>query len=181
MSIRPALAFLVLLALPSTGLAASKARQAAETSAKAGAVILGVAIPNDFEVPSLSGFTSEDIDMNGDGNPEIVNFYRNDGSHTLAIKELDLNMDGTIDVASFFDSSGRLVKEEFDGDFDGKFDWVDLYVNGVRVTAEIDTNFDGKPDVLKTYDASGKVVRLQRDLDFDGHVDPEPLSSVGGS
>ena len=118
------------------------------------------------------GLVVQEVDLNGDGRPEIFNHYRKtlDGTRFLVKKALDLDMDGSVDVVSWFDDAGRLTKEEMDGDFDGRFDWIDHYQQGVRVMSEVDTDYDGKPNVWSYY-ADGRIERKERDLDGDGHVD----------
>ena len=119
-----------------------------------------------------NGLVLQEVDLNGDGRLEIVNSYREtrDGSRFLVKKSLDLDMDGSIDVVSWFDDQGRLQKEEMDGDFDGRFDWIDHYQNGVRIMSEVDTDYDGKTNVWSYY-VDGRIDRKERDLDGDGQVD----------
>ena len=119
-----------------------------------------------------NGFVIQEVDLNGDGRPEIFNAYREtrDGSRFLAKKSLDLDMDGMVDVVSWFDDQGRLQKEEMDGDFDGRFDWIDHYQNGTRIMSEVDTDYDGKTNVWSYY-VDGRIDRKERDLDGDGQID----------
>jgi hypothetical protein len=123
------------------------------------------------------GLIQQKVDFDGDGEPEIINYYREraEASRELVKKELDLNRDGKIDVRDYMKDNGTLEKEEVDGDFDGKFEWVDHYQDGVRMETEYDTDGDGRPNVFKYYlkDPSGKIYldRKERDENGDGKID----------
>jgi hypothetical protein len=117
------------------------------------------------------GLTQEEVDLDGDGKAEIVNYYRASGEGRLLLKkDLDLNRDGRMDVRSTFDEGGLRILEEMDGDFDGRADVVDHYISGKRSMTEKDTDFDGTFDLF-SYHEGGKVRRKERDSDRDGKVD----------
>lgn len=118
------------------------------------------------------GLLKESIDIDGDTEPDIFNFYRerSNADPLLVRKELDLNVDGQVDVISFFDAEGKLEREEMDGDFDGTFDWIDHYQDGRRVLAEIDTDHDGRTNVFAYY-VDGSIARKERDTNGDGLID----------
>ncbi len=124
------------------------------------------------ERPADDGLTEQQIDLDGDGKADVWNFWqeRADGPRALVRKESDLNRDGKIDVRTWFDSTGRIEKEEMDGDFDGRVDWVDHYQGGKRVLTEVDTDYSGEVDLFKIYE-SGVVRRKERDTNGDGRVD----------
>lgn len=124
------------------------------------------------EGPTPEGLTLQKIDLNGDGGADVHNFYkeRTDAPRLLVRKEVDLNWDGRLDVRTWFDPAGTIEKEEMDGDFDGRVDWVDHYQGGKRVLSEVDTDYDGNFDLFKVYE-SGRVRSKQRDTDGDGEVD----------
>ena len=124
------------------------------------------------EQPTADGLVQQKIDLNNDGKPDIFNYYkeRKDAPRMLVRKEMDLNWDGLVDVRTWFDASGAIEKEEMDGDFDSRVDWVDHYQGGRRVTSEIDTNNDGKFDLFKTYE-QGLVRRKERDTNADDRID----------
>lgn len=123
------------------------------------------------------GLVRQSIDLDRDGRPDILNFYREreDGPRQLVRKELDLNRDGKIDVVSNFDENGNLDREQMDSDHDGNLDWTDHYQGGIRVLSEYDTDFDGKPNVFKYYTVGADKVavlqRKERDSDGDGLID----------
>ena len=106
-----------------------------------------------------SGWNRQEIDFNGDGKPEIVNWT---AGNTVRKKEADLNNDGHMDIVTWFDGSGTIEAEEMDGDFDGRIDWVDHYTNGLRVKAEADTDFDGRVDVVFNYASDGSMASRER-------------------
>lgn len=119
------------------------------------------------------GLIEQRIDMNADSRPDVYNYYRegkDDGPRRIVRKETDLNLDGRVDVRSWFDETGNLEKEELDGDFDGRVDWVDHYKSSKRVMCEIDTDYNGVFDLFKYYE-SGKVRRKERDTNADGKID----------
>ena len=124
------------------------------------------------ERPSGAGLVEQLVDVNGDGKADVFNFYREraEASRLLVRKEVDLNWDGAIDVRTWFDDEGQIEKEEMDGDFDGRPDWVDNYKGGQRVTSEIDTNYDGRPDLYKIF-KKGKLSEKHRDTDYNGRID----------
>lgn len=124
------------------------------------------------ETPVEDGLVRQEVDLDGDGSPEVINIQRpRTGAAPLIVrKELDLNRDGRFDARSFFDDDGHLTREEFDGDFDGTFDIVDHYQDGRRVMNEVDTDYDGVTNTWSYYEA-GKVTRQERDVDGDGLVD----------
>lgn len=129
------------------------------------------------ESRTAHGALLQEVDLDRDGRPEIVNHYveRPDAPRLLVKKELDLNRDGRIDVRSYFNSSGQLEKEEMDTDYDSVFDHVDYYQGGARVMTEYDTDGDARPNVFKYYTrtSDGVVVleRKERDEDGDGRID----------
>lgn len=123
------------------------------------------------------GLLESAVDLDGDGTPEIKNYYREraDAPRLLVRKEVDMNHDGKMDVISQFADDGQLEREEMDSDFDGFFDWTDHYQKGVRVMSEYDSDNDGKPNVFKyfTRAENGEMIldRKERDENGDGKID----------
>ncbi len=124
------------------------------------------------EIEMDDGMVRQEVDLDGDGRPEVINYQRprTNGPPLILRKETDLNRDGNIDVRSFFTDEGRLEREEMDGDFDGVFDWVDHYQDGRRVMSEVDTDFDGDTNVWSYYDGAN-ITRQERDENGDGMID----------
>ena len=124
------------------------------------------------ETPIEGGVVEQKIDINGDGQADVFNYFkeREGASSLLVRKEVDLNWDGRVDVRTWFDETGTIEKEEMDGDFDSRVDWVDHYRGGVRVMSEVDTDFNGVFDLFRYYE-SGEVRRKERDSNGDGRVD----------
>lgn len=122
--------------------------------------------------PADDGLTLQTIDINGDTKADVFNYLRErEGSSPLMVrKETDLNWDSRIDVRAWFDDSGVLSREEMDGDFDGRVDWIDHYQVGTRAMSEIDSNFDGTFDLFKYYEAN-VMRRKERDTNNDGKID----------
>jgi len=118
------------------------------------------------------GLIEQQIDLNKDERPDVFNFYRarKETTRLLVRKEVDLNWDGKIDVRTWFTDSGEIEKEEMDGDFDSRVDWIDHYKGGRRVMSEIDSDYDGAMDLFKYYE-NGKLRRKERDSKGDGRID----------
>ncbi|MDP2311398.1 MAG: hypothetical protein Q8P41_00720 [Pseudomonadota bacterium] len=130
---------------------------------------------------TADGLTEVKVDLDRDGKPEITNYFRErtDSTRLLLRKDTDLNHDGRIDVRAEFDDGGQRVKEQLDGDFDGRADWVDHYIAGKRTMSEVDTDFNGTFDLFKYYE-SGVVRRKERDANGDGQIDAwEYLDETG--
>ena len=124
------------------------------------------------ERPTVGGLVLVEIDLNRDGTADVFNYYREraEADRLLVRREVDLNHDGRIDVHSLFDEVGSIQREDMDGDFDGRVDWVDHYQGGVRTLSEVDTNQDGAFDMSRYY-VAGEIARKERDTDADGRVD----------
>ncbi|MDA3948226.1 MAG: hypothetical protein PF508_03285 [Spirochaeta sp.] len=91
----------------------------------------------------------------------LVGDTRNDGRTDYALKRddqgrkwfeaVDFNGDGLMDDFYLY-SSGTLVRQELDTNFDGAIDlWIHMH-DGVRVAGyERDTNYDGTIDLVKEF------------------------------
>ncbi len=124
------------------------------------------------ERPTSNGLVEQQIDLNGDENADVYNYYRerSEANRLLVRKEVDLNWDGKIDVRTWFTEDGQIEKEEMDGDFDDRVDWIDHYKGGRRVMSEIDTDYNGAMDLFKYYEG-GNLRRKERDSKGDGRID----------
>jgi antitoxin component YwqK of YwqJK toxin-antitoxin module len=96
---------------------------------------------------------------------------RTEGPRQIVARDSDVNWDGRFDVRSTFsEQTGQLEREEMDGDFDGRVDWIDHYQGGRRVLSEVDADNDGKMDLFKIFE-NGKLRRKERDTNADGKID----------
>lgn len=114
-------------------------------------------------------------DTNQDKKPDVIKLYvegQQGGQkvQTLTCKQVDLNYDTKMDIVYHYDDKGQVAFEEFDLDFDGRFDLWAYYQAGKKVREEMDTNFDRRADFVKYYEAD-KLVRVERDTNNDGRVD----------
>jgi antitoxin component YwqK of YwqJK toxin-antitoxin module len=119
---------------------------------------------------------NREYDLNRDKKADVWKYFvvTQDGSgktsERLVRKEFDVNFDGRVDVIRFYDQSQMLSKESFDLDFDGRIDQINFYEVGQLVRKEKDLNFDQKTD-LWIFHEQGKVVRKERDSNNDGKID----------
>jgi hypothetical protein len=115
-------------------------------------------------------------DTNNDKKPDVTKLYEvrdaGGGAKTqiLACKQVDLNYDDKVDIVYHYDQTGTLTFEEFDLDFDGRFDLWSYYQGGKKVREEMDTNYDRRPDFTKYFEGD-RMVRVERDTNNDGRVD----------
>ena len=201
----------VLLAALALAACAKKPAPTAATNAGSAAATTTGGNANNSQPPGLSaevtesitedGLIRREIDLNGDGQPDIVNLIRPLEDERVAVaKNTDLNFDGKFDVFTEFDAFGQISRERIDTDFDGDIDTIDLYKDGARVKSDRDIDFDGdfdvyafyivetdgrvrldrkesdtdgngKIDLWERFDLDGKLIRAGRDLDNDGKID----------
>lgn len=166
---------LALVAPLATGCAKKNNGMQSDTVKGAKGANEGMSVVEERVTVEESSLIKQRVDLDRDGKPELINFFRERSSDRVLVKkELDLNRDGRMDLISYFDNDGVLTKEEMDGDYDGQFDWTDHYRDGVRVMSEYDTEADGKPNVFKYYQTEeGKttISRKERDSTGDGNID----------
>jgi hypothetical protein len=114
-------------------------------------------------------------DTNQDKKPDVTKLYETrevlgQKTQILACKQVDLNYDGRVDIVYHYDQGGVTNFEEFDLDFDGRFDLWTYYQGGKKVREEMDTNYDRRPDFTKYFE-NDRMVRIERDTNNDGRVD----------
>jgi hypothetical protein len=114
-------------------------------------------------------------DTNADKKPDVTKLYEVrevNGAKVqiLACKQVDLNYDDKVDIVYHYDQAGTLSFEEFDLDFDGRYDLWSYYQGGHKVREEMDTNYDRRPDFTKFFEGD-RLVRIERDTNNDGKVD----------
>jgi hypothetical protein len=145
--------------------------------------------PEDLKVPkvdpSLCQAEGSDrrvaaYDLNHDDKPDEWKIYRQktDGAAKLEIltcKQVDLDRDpkSRKDYVVQYTDSGQIILEEFDFDFDGKFDARRHYdpKSGKRILVERNTDFDDKPDLWEEYDKDERLDRVLRDRNADSKPD----------
>src|SRR5688500_7320565 len=122
------------------------------------------------EKTTPDGLILQEVDIDLDKRPDTFNYFRErSGAPRLLLrKEADTNRDGKIDQITFFNDEAKIEREEVDGDFDGRYDWIEhwqaeIEVDGTqglwrRMMAEADVDRDGKMDTFTYYDgAAGQV------------------------
>ena len=96
-------------------------------------------------------------DTNGDGKPDVVKLYTvveqgGQKVQQMTCRQVDLNHDGKMDIIYSYGPGGMLMTEDFDLDFDGKFDERVYYQDGKKVRMERDMDGDGRPDYVEFYE-----------------------------
>jgi hypothetical protein len=114
-------------------------------------------------------------DVDGDKKADVTKLYETrevNGQKVqiLACKQVDLNHDEKIDIVYHYDQAGVLTFEEFDLDFDGRFEAWTYYQGGQKVREDRDINYDGRPDLSEYYEG-GRKVRVEVDSNHDGKID----------
>jgi hypothetical protein len=114
-------------------------------------------------------------DTNQDKKPDVTKLYETrdlggQKSQILTCKQVDLNYDNRVDIVYHYDQGGAISFEEFDLDFDGRYDLWTYYQSAKKVREEMDTNYDRRPDFTKYFE-NDKLVRVERDTNNDGRVD----------
>lgn len=122
----------------------------------------------EHEQCSEGGHKVEQVDVNGDGKPDIKRVY--DGNHEVC-RISDLNRDGKPDMFEYYDAAGNLRRREADYDDNGVVNSIEIYENGKLARAELDATSQGRIDTWDTFDASGKRIKRERDTNGDGKVD----------
>lgn len=140
-----------------------------------------------------SPVTEDGIDMNGDGVLDEKWIYKD---NRISRTEVDRNFDGNVDVIYNFDRKGILEVSKQDDDFDGTFESVIRFDDGLIQTQESDLNKDGNIDFKVHYRYGnideiiilgegqdvrkkrqnynmGKLISAEYDTDGDGSYDVE--------
>jgi hypothetical protein len=90
-----------------------------------------------------SPVTEDGIDLNGDSVLDEKWIYKD---HRISRTEVDRNFDGNVDVVYNFDRRGGLKESKQDDNFDGVFESVFKFNNGLTQTQDSDLNQDGNID-----------------------------------
>ena len=118
------------------------------------------------------------FDLNQDGKPDVWKILetkteRGASSEKMTCKQVDLNHDGKKDYAAQYDDTGNIIVEEYDFDFDGRFD-ARLHFDrksGKKYAAERVSGFSERPDVWEKYGEDERIEALRRDRNGDGRPD----------
>jgi hypothetical protein len=131
--------------------------------------------------PSLCNSAGKEIitfDLNKDGKPDVWKLYnRTEEGGTridvLTCKQVDLDHDGRKDYVVTYNSNGGKLTEEFDFDFDGRFDARHFYdeKSSQVYLVERDSDYDKKPDIWEKYNKQGVLESVRRDRNADGKAD----------
>jgi hypothetical protein len=145
--------------------------------------------PDDLKVPkvdpSLCKADGSDrriaaYDLNHDDRADAWKIFkikeeRGTKIEVMTCKQVDLDHDpqSRKDYVVEYDDAGNMILEEFDFDFDGKFDARRHYDANTqrKILVERNTDFDEKPDLWEEYDKMEKVDRVLRDRNGDGRPD----------
>lgn len=109
----------------------------------------------------------KEIDVNFDGNIDVVRHYNRQQQMTREIADLDF--DGNIDSISHFKES-KIDHREVDSDQNGVFEETRYYREGELFRIEKDTNGDSKPDRWEFF-LHGILARVGIDHNADGIID----------
>jgi antitoxin component YwqK of YwqJK toxin-antitoxin module len=100
----------------------------------------------------------------------------------LVRKERDVNGDGKPDILQYYNGTGRLTRQEEDSRLSGRLDTWTFYEEGGAIRKESDTDGDGKVDLWAVYDGKedqGHLIRTEADTNRDGHRDRVTLYAKG--
>lgn len=113
-----------------------------------------------------------DFDLDHDGKVEIrlVTAPEDGGPGHLVRKELDMNGDGRPDLIKQYGPDGSLVQERYDANFDGQWDAVSDYQGALRLRSERDEDGDGRRETTLHYRAE-EISRVEVDADGDGRAE----------
>ncbi|HKA89369.1 MAG TPA: hypothetical protein VKE22_16995 [Haliangiales bacterium] len=179
--------------------------------------VTGGGATEDLRVPAVDTGACDEagkkvavFDLNQDGKPDVWKYIAEKDEkgtkvEAMVCKKVDLNHDGKVDYIVQYDDAGNIKYEEYDFDFDGKFDARFHYdpktkrktvverVSGFTGKVDIwekygpddklesvrrDRNGDGKPDYWENY-VGGVLVQILYDDDFDGRVDRKDELKAG--
>lgn len=126
----------------------------------------------EYEDPENEGVTlrrirQKKVDVNGDGEIDIVKEYDKQG---VPVKEkLDMDLNGTYDVVSHF-TAGNLVRKDILDENGKKVKATRTYSDGKLKQVKKDTDGDGATDYWEFYEG-GILQRIGRDVDGDEKPD----------
>lgn len=139
----------------------------------------------DLKIPKVdqslcdaSGKDVQTYDINRDNKADVWKLYKttSEKGTTVAIltcEQVDLDHDGRKDYVVQYDDTGAMLIEEFDFDYNGKFDARFHYdkKTGVRYLTERTSQTSDRVDSWEKYDTQGKLESLRRDRNSDSKPD----------
>jgi hypothetical protein len=132
--------------------------------------------PQPIAARDCSGGSSQNVDVNNDGKPDITHRVRGD---RRLCSVMDLNFDGRTDLLRFYEDNGKAVAlEQHDYDFDGRVDDQAFFKSGKVARKELDTNFDGLIDTW-LWCQGPQIERAERARRKPGRVDTWESYSQG--
>jgi len=132
----------------------------------------------DSSLCDTAGKKISTFDLNHDNKPDVWKLFKqvDEGGTTIEVltcKQVDLDRDGRKDYVITYNTKGAKVTEEFDFDFDGRFDARHFYdEKTARVyLVERDSDYDKSPDIWEKYTKDGVIESVRRDRNADGKPD----------
>ncbi len=143
--------------------------------------VIGDPLPTPAQQGTCSpvGKRVEELDLNGDGKPDVRKLWAvGPTGPVVACKLVDFDANGVPDSTTAFDVTGAVVFEHFDFDFDGVIDSSEWrFANQNRLVAR-DTDHDGRIDTIEKY-AGGALESVERDRNGDGRADSWERHAAG--
>ncbi len=147
--------------------------------------VTGGGAAEDLRVPAVDAGACDEagkkvavFDLNQDGKPDVWKYIAEKDEkgtkvEVMVCKKVDLNHDGKVDYIVQYDDAGNIKYEEYDFDFDGKFDARFHYDPKTKrkVVVERVSGFTGKVDIWEKYGADDKLESVRRDRNGDGRPD----------
>ncbi len=159
--------FGLLLLVVGGALAACGSSESLSGGAKTPGTMRSTAIVH--EPCELANHRVEVMDAHQDGKPEVTRVY--DGQREIC-RISDLNGDGAPNMYEYFSADGSIRRREFDYDDNKIVNVIEIYEGNKLVRREMDTTNQGRLDTWDTFDpATGKIVRRERDSSLDGRID----------
>jgi hypothetical protein len=125
-------------------------------------LILGWLANSYFEKVGLFARTVADkIDQNKDGKADFIYHFKSENAAFPESSENDTNFDGKFDVIDRLDPQGIVISGKEDRDFNGTFETIVIYKNGIPEKSEGDTDGDGKADIVNLFGHGGILKQTQ--------------------
>jgi hypothetical protein len=128
-------------------------------------LILGWLANSYFEKVGVFARSSIDtIDQNKDGEADYIYLFKSENAPFPESTENDTNFDGKFDIINRLDSRGIVISGKEDRDFNGTFETIVVYKNGMPEKSEADVDGDGKVDIVNLF-GHGGILKQTRTID----------------